>query len=231
MSARSDVVTRWDDVLRAWTGGEPDVPAALQDWSRSYVGRGDGRVVFDAFPEPYIGPLAGTSTPALVMLGVNPGAADPNFQGPDGRFTRQVAASGYSSWAATSPYTGPAWEACRGRNRYVQARLGFARRLHRNPHIRPQDMLAMELYPWHSTKVTGSITPPSAVLQEWVWGPLAEVGVPHVFAFGAPWLKVARALGLTERPPLDVTWEVPSRRCAVFQLAGGQDLVVMHHSG
>ncbi|SDL13921.1 hypothetical protein SAMN04488242_0398 [Tessaracoccus oleiagri] len=46
-------------------------------------------------PEPYIGPLAAKSTPALVMLGLNPGAPAPTFQSIDGIYTQRVRETSY----------------------------------------------------------------------------------------------------------------------------------------
>lgn len=97
MSSRLEVAARWDDVLRSWAPGA--IPLGMENWAASFSGRGDGEVIYDAFPEPYIGNL-GTGIPIMVMLGLNPGQAELAFQGVDGVFTRQIGTSSYSRWAA-----------------------------------------------------------------------------------------------------------------------------------
>jgi hypothetical protein len=56
------------------------------------------------------------------------------------------------------------------------------------------DVLTIELYPWHSTRVTAPITPPLDILHEFVWEPLAHLGLDIVFAFGRPWVDVCERL-------------------------------------
>jgi hypothetical protein len=231
MTARASTAAMWDEVLRQWQPGKDAVPSDLTEWRDAYAGRGNGEVVYEAFPEPYVGPMAGDRSPALVMLGLNPGEADLEFQGPGGSFTTQVRATSYSEWAASSPYTSAAWEERKGRNRYVRNRHKFAQRLNQDESIQPQDMLTVELYPWHSARVTSAMSSPEQAMREWVWRPLAETGVENIFAFGAPWLLVAAKLEFRSLGPVKADWEVPSRRCATFQLPSEQRLVVMHHSG
>lgn len=219
----------WDDVLRAWA---PDgvVPEHLREWAESYRGRGDGEVVFGAFPEPYVGNL-GAGAPAMVMLGLNPGHADLAFQGPEGLYTQTIRATSYSQWAAAGPYTDQEWETVHGRNVYQRNRLTFARRWHDKPELQSEDLLFVELYPWHSRQVTGLIRPPDSVLREWVWNPLADIEVEHVFAFGKPWLHAAQRLGLGAGHEVQVPWAVRSRSAVVFALPSSQQLVVLHQPG
>jgi hypothetical protein len=47
-------------------------------------------------------------------------------------------------------------------------------------------MLGFELYPWHSTRVPAPIRPDPGVIREFVFAPIEELGVPPIFAFGAP---------------------------------------------
>lgn len=54
------------------------------------------------FPEPCIRPLEGEHSPALVMLGLNPGAATPRLQGIDGYLHRAGPRTSYAEWAACS---------------------------------------------------------------------------------------------------------------------------------
>jgi hypothetical protein len=138
MTAREDVARYWDELLARWVDGDRKVPAGLEPWFASYRGSGRGKVTLDAFPEPYLGSLAGAE-PALVLLGLNPGRAAMDFQGPDGVFTRQIAQSSYSQWAAGAPYSSPVWETAHGTNRYHRSRVKFARALLDCQDVQPQD--------------------------------------------------------------------------------------------
>lgn len=189
MSSREDAVAFWDEEIGRWVCGEHDLGPKLHRWMSAYKGQGAGAVELSAFPEPYIGPIAGRSTPALVMLGLNPGAAAIEFQGQVGLFTREIAASKYSQWAATSPYTSQAWESVKGKNRYHRNRLKFARRLHKNEDIQANALLYLELYPFHSKRVSATIDPDPDLLHRFVFGPLGEIDVAHIFAFGKPWIN------------------------------------------
>lgn len=220
----------WDEVLRAWSVGVREVPQHLLAWSRSYKGAGEGTVQLDAFPEPYIGNLA-TDTPSMVLLGLNPGQADLTFQGPEGTFTQEIATRSYRHWAAGGPYTRAAWEKTNGHNVYHRNRVAFARRWHGNETVSPESLLGVELFPWHSRRVTAAMRPPLDVLREWVWEPLAQIDVPHVFAFGKPWLAAAETAGLGTGRELSVPWDTPSRHAVLFGLPGGQHLVVAHQDG
>lgn len=55
-------------------------------------------------------------------------------------------------------------------------------------------MLLFELYPWHSTSVTAAIRPPAEIIDQFVWQPIAELPAQEVFAFGAPWTRLAVSL-------------------------------------
>jgi hypothetical protein len=231
MSSRIEVVHFWDDLLARWVTGDRDLPFDVRRWLRSYAGSGDGAVDLDAFPEPYIGPMAGDSAPALVMLGLNPGQSALDFQGTDGVFTRQIAASSYSEWAASGPYVGAAWEAAKGRNKYQRDRLAFAQRLYEDESIRAHDVLHVELYPFHSKRVTAPIRPPAEVLERYVLAPIAEMDRQHIFAFGKPWFTVAENAGLGPGRKLRAKWTSASRLARAYPLPSGQDLIVMAQSG
>lgn len=230
MASRTDTADMWDAVLRAWSVGTRDIPEHLLPWSRAYRGAGEGAIELDAFPEPYTGNLA-TGTPSMVLLGLNPGQADLSFQGPAGTFTREVARRSYRHWAAGGPYTGAAWEAVNGRNVYHRNRVAFARRWHDDETVTSESLLVVELFPWHSKRVTAAMRPPLDILREWVWEPLAEIDVEHVFAFGKPWLEAAERAGLGSGRELTVAWDTPSRHAVLFDLPGGQQLVVAHQGG
>ncbi|WP_146080558.1 MULTISPECIES: hypothetical protein [unclassified Pseudoclavibacter] len=230
MSARARVADFWDDTIAAWLADEGVSDPCLDDWRASYQGRGLGALQLDAMPEPYIGPFARGNEPAMVMLGLNPGGADVRFQGRGGSFADEVRTSGYTAWAASGPYTSAPWEAVNGRNSYHRNRASFASRFLQRE-VAPKDLLYVELYPWHSKKLTGSIQAPHDVLNEFVWSPLSEVNTPQIFAFGAPWLRAAGAMGLGAGDELSVSWAVPSRSARKFSLPSGQDLIVLRQRG
>lgn len=182
-------------------------------------------------PEPYIGPLATSRTPALVMLGLNPGAAAPAFQSMTGIYTERIRQTSYGEWAASGTYADQAWESVHGRNMYQQNRVSFARRLHQDDSIQAENLLYVELYPFHSARVTAPIVPPADILTHYVLGPIADLDVRHVFAFGKPWLTAARRLGLGDGQVIPVEWATPSRQATAFKLNERQELIVMTQLG
>ncbi len=230
MSALQDLVHFWDHEIAQWVTGHTAVPDRLGPWFQSYRGRGRGQVRLDVFPEPYTGRLLDNSSP-VVMLGLNPGAAVPAFQAPGGVFFEQLRTMAYSDWAATVPYASREWRSFAGRNRFYENRFAFARRLLGNPNWPASNGVFFELYPYHSSGVTAAMTPPAAVLREFVLEPIADLDTQHVFAFGMPWFDVPRRLGLPVGRPLDAAWTVQSRRAEIFPLPSGQDLIVMSQSG
>src|SRR5437762_3196655 len=120
MSSRADVAAFWNRVVaRFFEGGEPHVENPdLRMWRSAYSGGGAGTVTTEAFPEPYIGPLAPEDgEPRVVALGLNPGPADLNFQGRKGVFEREIQDSGsFAKWAVTEPYLRRPWRDRHPRN-------------------------------------------------------------------------------------------------------------------
>lgn len=230
MSALGDLVAFWDGEISRWVAGDQAVPDRLQPWFESYRGKGHGEVRLDVFPEPYTGRVINNRAP-IVMLGLNPGAAVPSFQAPGGVFFEQLRSMRYSEWAATVPYATPAWESRAGRNRFYQHRFAFARRLLDDAEWPSSDGVFFELYPYHSSGVTASMTPPGDALREFVLDPIGELDTQHVFAFGKPWFGVPSRLGLPPGRELSVRWSTPSRRARIYALPSGQDLVVMSQNG
>lgn len=231
MGAREDVVTFWDEELARWTSGDLEMSPEARRWFISYNGKGDGAVDLSVFPEPYIGPLSGSGAPALVMLGLNPGPPAPEFQGVDGIFTKQIAQTSYSEWAGSGAYTGPQWESAKGRNKYQRDRLSFARRFVMDDDVQPEDLLYLELYPFHSKRVTAPIRPPRDVLDRFLLDPLAEIDTEFVFAFGKPWHAAAETLGLDSGLKVWAKWSIRSREARAYRLPSGQRLVVMSQGG
>ncbi|MDX6244537.1 MAG: hypothetical protein QOE76_2260 [Frankiales bacterium] len=233
MSRRDDVAAHWDDVVaRFFKSEDPHRnDGELAEWFSGYAGAGRGTVTTEAFPEPYLGPLStAAGQPRVVALGLNPGEADLRFQGRDGVFAGEIAERGFSQWAVTEPYLREPWAGAHRRNRYHEGLRTFARRWTGDPDVGSRDVLVMELFPWHSDKVTATMSPSPRLIDRFIWQPIAELDVPVVFAFGAPWRRVAGALGL---PELDVAsdFSTPARRLRVFALPGGQRLVVVWQAG
>jgi hypothetical protein len=232
---RGRIADFWDELTAAWLDGEDPLPDPLPRWYDSYKGRGDGEVTRDAFAEPYVGDLRGA--PRMVILGLNPGRACLDFQGRNGFFAREIRERGsYSQWAAPFPYLGEQWSRVNGRNRYAWSRLCFARQWLEDDELAANQMLTLELYPWHSTRVTAPISPDADIIEDFVWRPLADMPIEFVFAFGKPWLKVCNALGLPEvgrwgRGGVDFGSPVASRAAVAFWLPSGQWVVVSWQSG
>jgi hypothetical protein len=124
----AELTAYWDQVIAQFLVGGPAVPLDLQmqAWATAYRGRGRGEVSRDAFPEPYIGAL--DHRPVGVLLGLNPGRAQLDFQGRSGLFADEIRHHGtYSAWAATWPYLRDPWVATMGPNPHHTSRLDFLR--------------------------------------------------------------------------------------------------------
>ncbi len=199
----------WDGVVRNFLqGGE--VPPELQSWFDSYRGKGEGAVQPNALPELFLGSL---EKPKAVFLSPNPGAVDFHFQGRDGIFAQEIQkefGGSYTKWAASWAYLRNPWVAQKGRNRHHSARLKFLRNWFRDKTLSHNAMLAFELYPWHSARITArmNIQQMQPFIQDYIWKPIAELAIP-VFAFGASWfdflanlsdLKLVKRLGLGGEP-------------------------------
>jgi hypothetical protein len=61
------------------------------------------------------------------------------------------------------------------------------------------DILNFELYPWHSKGLTAEIDTPPDLVERYVFDAIAEIGVPNVFAFGAPWFAVCEKLAAANK--------------------------------
>jgi len=237
-SARQRVSDFWDAHTAAWLAGEDPLTGDLSRWFRSYEGTGRGAVTRDGFVEPYQGDLLGREgQPRVVILGLNPGQYLPDLQSRQGLFAAEIKQAGsYSAWVRDHPYDNKTWLARHRPNRYYLARLGFTRRWLCDPAATYNAMLIFEVYPWHSTGLTGHMHPPPDVIDQFVWQPIRETGIGHVFAFGAPWARLARLLDLQVLDVLgrggrDYGSDVASRTVTLFALPGGQTLVAESHSG
>jgi hypothetical protein len=232
-TARNSIADFWDAHISRWLAGEDPMPEPLPRWYDSYAGRGRGEVTRDAFPEAYGGDLRGA--PRMVILGLNPGGADPQFQGRDGIFANEIRQLGsYSKWTASVPYMREPWTSVNGDNRYGQRRLRFARTWLEERDLTMDQILTPELYPWHSARVTAAMEPPVDVIDRFVWQPLAEIDVEFVFAFGKPWLRQCEKLGLPEVRHWDAAElgsPVESRTVVAFALPSRQWVVVSCQKG
>ncbi|MFY1694341.1 MULTISPECIES: anti-phage DNA glycosylase Brig1 [unclassified Solwaraspora] len=238
-TARERVAAFWDQHVQQWLDGRDPMADPLPEWYASFQGTGLGAVTRDGFPEPYIGDLTGLAPdePVVVVLGLNPGKYFPEFQSRTGTFAEEIRRYGsYRSWAASGPYLRDPWQTRLGDNKYWRDRRAFARRWLHEPTLTERNLLVFECYPWHSTKVTGSMKPPADIIRQFVFEPIGELATDHVFAFGKPWLGVAESLDLPPIVKLGLGGipygsNVGSRAVRVFALPSGQRLVVEWHLG
>jgi len=236
MPPRSTVVEYWDAIVSHFLEGDTSYsPEPLKRWLQSYSGRGAGAVVLEALPEPYIGDLAAGRFRA-VILALNPGEARLDFQGRAGVFADEIRALGsYHFWAATLPYFGEKWRRRYGKNRFHESRLRFLRTWF-GENFRETEMLTFELYPWHSKIKRGDIRPDPVIIREFIWKPIADLGNPTVFAFGADWMRLVVDMGVQVEAKLggngtDYGSTVSSRCVLVGRTTEGGPVVVEKHSG
>jgi hypothetical protein len=231
------VSSYWDELVTAWLAGGPSVPEALRPWARGYRGAGRGVVDTEAMPELWHGPLDPHQA-RVVFLALNPGEAHPEFQHRTGRFAHEIRDdfTGYTDWAASWPYLREPWESMKGRNRHHSKRLNFARRWFNDPALPAAAMVSFEMYPWHSTALTGALKPDPEIVRLFVLGPVAELAAP-VFAFGAPWIPLLeQRLGLPVIDRLgaggrDYGSAIPSRSVTLFDAGNGTVIVASKHNG
>ena len=241
-SARARVADFWDKVLGDWHPGEEHLAdARLRRWHDSYVGRGDGAVDLDHYPDPYIGDLRGIRRePRLVFLGLNPGVGYHDIQGDQGTWTRRIRHVGYSRCFERSPAEDPeTWRALHGKESpYWRNIIRFERRWLGDETAGVGDLLNLELYPWHSKKIGGSMRPPTDLVEEFVWQPVRELLVGEVFAFGRVWFDVCRDLRMVQvglwgpdSSPVPGAEDSPDWRVGLFRLKSDQLLVVSSQPG
>lgn len=193
-------------------------------------------VEWEAFPEPYVGPL--DRRPHAVFLALNPGRSSPEMQSAKGVLANEIRRLGsYRAWAASWPFLRDIWIRHKGRNRHHASRLEFMRSWLDQPELCARDMLGFELYPWHSTRVTAPMRPDPGVIREFVFAPIEELGAPPIFAFGAPWfsmledhlrLPVITRLGIGGRP---YPTRVRDRAAIVFSLPSGAVVIAVKQRG
>ncbi|RYC10496.1 anti-phage DNA glycosylase Brig1 [Nocardioides zhouii] len=238
--ARHRVADFWDEVLAEWRPGTSHLVRPLDRWHAGYSGKGAGAVDLDHYPDPYIGDLRGLrSEPRLVFLGLNPGIGYDDLQGNDGVWTRRIRESGYSRCFERSPAEDPVtWRSMHGKeSTYWRNIVRFERRWLGDEAAGVSDLLNLELYPWHSNRIVGAMSPPLDLIKEYVWDPVEETAVDEVFAFGRVWLDVCRSLGLDEVGTWGPDTEpVPGSnmnhwRVSLFRLDSGQFVVASSQQG
>ncbi len=184
----------WEKAIASFLRNRSSVVPELEPWFACAQGLGAGNASPQYLPEPYIGRLDETSRAALLALG--PGERAKGFQEPDGVFADEIRELGsYAAWAATSPFLREPWLSGPGPNLHFRSRLRFVRNWFEDPAIRPDEVLHMELFPWHSKIVTAPMVVPTDIVDEFVFVPLAALRTPIVFAFGAPWFHIAAQCG------------------------------------
>jgi len=199
----------WNVAIQTFLDGGSSVPRRLTPWFDAYKGRGRGEVMVDALPEPWLGRLG--PEPRAVFLQLNPGLAV-DYQLRRGLFADEIRTCGsYSVWTASWPYqrqrnavpdpilvssneSMPSSKFWGQAARFGRVRLKFAQNWFADEALTFDDVVMFELYPWHSRGLTGSVRPPSDFIQEYIWEPIADVGTPIVFAFGASWFDELRRL-------------------------------------
>jgi hypothetical protein len=188
MAGVNEVVQVWEDAISRWRAGDERLPAPLDAWRASYQGRGTGIVDLEAIPEPYLGSW---SEARAAVLALNPGQVLQGFQYRGGVFDREIGERGsYAAWATSWPFVRPPWTDHFPPVRHITSRLRFLCDWFDDPKLSYNVMLAVELYPWHSTKVTAPIRPDPGVVREFVLEPLTDSGLRELFAFGAPWFAM-----------------------------------------
>lgn len=240
-SHRARVADFWDHVLAGWHPGDAHLTPTLMRWYASYAGQSDGAVDLSHYPDPYVGDLRGLrAEPRLVFLGLNPGIGYDRLQGDSGTWTERIRRVGYSHCFERSPAEdADTWKAMHGGKESVYWRnvVRFAQRWLDDTDVEVSDLLNLELYPWHSKKITGTMRPPVDLIDDLVWQPVQEITVNEVFAFGRVWLDVCRDLDLEEIGTWGPDTEpVPGStmrhwRVSLFRLPSGQLVVASSQMG
>ena len=257
MSSLRRMTTFWDDHIGGWLDGDNDISEPLDKcklldkWYGSYAGKGHGKVTLAGMPEPWIGDLTSPDRARLVILGLNPGhyiedlQARKSLDSKEGLYAEQVRKLGsYTKWAATNPYLIDPWKGKKdlekkvfGINRYHATRQSFARRWLEDPNLPESAVVLLELYPWHSTGITGPMRPDPELIRHFVWEPIDELtNVRDIFAFGKPWVSQLEKLGMKPDFILgkggdDYGSSVASRSVHVYNISVCKRIIVSWHTG
>jgi hypothetical protein len=232
---RRRVARFWDEVIDDFLAGGFPKPPPLDRWITACDGWSDGAIDFDALPEPYAGPLLGDVR--AITLGLNPGMVFPEWQHRGGILAEEIRHRGsYHEAMRTSPVTWERWLSAIGPVGYYVNRLRFMQRWNDDPSIGDEQFLTFELYPWHSKRVLGPMRPDPDIIDWMVFQPISEMGVRHVFAFGAEWFRVLDGLELPRELTLGKGGEpyptrVGSRTIGVYRHDSDFLIVAEKHAG
>ena len=233
----------WDDHINGWLNGNDGLPDSLDQWFRSYSGKGAGEVKPEGMPEPWIGNLSDPACARVVLLGLNPGNYIKHLQNRvDGIYAEEIRKLGsYTKWASANPYLRDPWTGKKdyGINGYHKNRLAFARHWLGEPNLPESAVVLMELYPWHSKSIKGEMNPAPKTIRRFVLDPIDELtNVKDIFAFGKPWKKIIHELLRTDpkmfgkdKNEEDYGSNVKSRKVQVYSLPSGKRIIVEWHSG
>lgn len=240
----------WDKHINGWLDGRNNLSESdhkmLEAWFESYDGKDKGKATREAIPEPWIGDLTNPDTARLVILGLNPGDYKPTLQARrEGRYSKAVHAMGsFTTWAATNPYLIAPWLGKKdekrdifGTNRYHVHRLRFARNWLGDQELPSCALALIELYPWHSTKLSAPIEPDPETIRRFILDPIDELTkVRDIFAFGKNWSFVLKKLNLELKNTLGKGGEhygssAKTRTVQVYQSPAGKRIIVMWHQG
>ncbi len=149
-----DYIRIWDDYYIHALKEKEYVPQnpALKKWFDSYSGTGNNQRDELHMPEPYLGNF---ETAKIVMINNNPGPVVEEFQnwdtGEAPRDLRNKVLEGedhpYSEWAKDFIYFSRQDKG----TKFWKPRLKFASNV-LDQTLKPQDILGLELYPWHSNQ-------------------------------------------------------------------------------
>jgi hypothetical protein len=232
---RRRVADFWDEVLNEFIAGGFPLPPPLDRWIKACDGWRDGEIDFEALPEPYAGPILGTVR--AITLGLNPGVVFPKWQHRDGVIAREIRRKGsLREVVRTSVVSREPWLSEIGPVGYYINRLRFMQRWSQDATIGDENFLTFELYPWHSKRVLGPMRPAPDIIDDMIFKPISEMGVRHVFAFGAEWFRVLDGLRLHHELTLGKGGEpyptkVASRKVGVYRHEGGFLIIAEKHAG
>ena len=239
---RQEVAEFWDNAVMDWilegqSSPEPQTTwkPPLDRWFASYNGAGRGAVDLRHFPDPFVGNILSVTNrePKILTLGLNPGIGYDELQAPTGVWAQNILQEGFSSCTARSPEGDPkSWQRVHGgRSVFWRNLVNFARRWLKDDAANFNDIMCFEMYPWHSTGLTAGMDVPSDIVKEFIFDPLAGFQSRTIFAFGAPWFRVAEKLELKVAKPPQVLDQDMGWRGGIFELPSEQHLVVSSQQG
>ena len=241
----------WDGVVKDFLRGGSPWNAEIKSWVDAYRGKAVAtKRVNDAIPEPFIGRL--DRQPKATLLALNPGTAFmgaerwmgrklmPDLQSRYGKFSEEIKAGdgSYTTWAK-QPLD---WVKLNGGSPhpFVTSRMRFLNDWLSPDVIEADEIVWMDLYPWHSKSWSSiDIRNPEVcrLIDLYVAQPIGALDAP-TFAFGKAWFDVLPAIGFTMRlelgGPGTNLWEnqTPSRYVGIFEnIVNGSQVIAMHHSG